>query len=475
MADMLFDVPRPDHPPKNPVPEIYDKPYKHSIVDSEKTPIESLTAWLGGSNWQVDYYSQIFRKGEELKAFDPKSLNPYQNYHKINRLILKLQGAIDNNDETSSGRFELTGSAIIPPHPNLIPNVGDTFIADMGEGQAGQFTVTSIRKLANNLSSAWNISFKHERGVDKQLEGLLESKVTRESYYNRDYLITGQNAILASEEYLAVKTLERYLKQISTQFVANNFSYENHTLIIPGQPMATYDPYVVRAALSVISIEDVGQLRDIREYNCDDHRIPKFNDVYTAIIKRDPTLLYSGFRKFAKILTSLLTPSVYQNSVRYTGIKAIVVPYRQQLDNDNYTGLNDLIEFGRNITVDSGITMNGVLDECHCYGDLSIPVSCECDQTTEPPIPDPTIGNPGFDIPKISNTSYVLSDAFYDKTLIHCSLFERLLWNILDNKPIDNEVVYKFAECYHLWGKLEQYYLGPFLILLMRACLRGVR
>lgn len=475
MSDMLFDIPRPDNPPKNPVPEIYDKQYKHSIVDSKKTPIESLTAWLGGSNWQVDYYSQIFRKGEELKAFDPKSLNPYQNYHKINRLILKLQGAIDNNDETSSGRFELTGNAIIPPHPNLIPNVGDTFIADMGEGQAGQFTVTSIRKLANNLASAWNISFKHERGVDKQLEDLLESKVTRVSYYNRDYLITGQNAILATEDYLAVNNLNRYLKQISTQFITNHFSYEHHSLIIPEQPIATYDPFVTRAALRVISVDDVQLVRDIREYNCDDHRIPKFNDIYTAVIKRDSTLLYSGFRKFAKILASLLTPSVYQNSVRYTGIKAIVVPYRQQLDNDNYSELNNLIEFGRNSTIDSGLTMNGILDECHCYGNLSIPLSCECEQPVDNTTDDSVIGEPGFDIPKIGNTSYVLSDAFYDKSLIHCSLFERLLWNVLDDRPIDYEVVYKFAEKYHLWGRLEQYYLGPLLILLIRACLRGVR
>lgn len=475
MSDMLFETPRPSDPPKNPVPEVYDKPYRHSVVDSVKTPIETLAAWLGGSNWQVDYYSQIFGKSEELKSFDPTSLSPYQNYHKINRLIIKLQGAIDNNDLTDSGRYELTGSAIITPHPNLVPNVGDAFIGDMGEGQAGQFTVVSVQKLSNNLSSAWRINFKHERAVDSTLERLLQTKVTRESYYNRDYLITGQNGILATEEYLAVQSLERYLQQISTQFVVNNFSHENHTLIVPGQTLPTYDPYVTRAALRVIAVTDAPQIRDVRELNCDDHRIPKFSDIYTVILKRDPTLLYSGFRQFAKILTNMLTPSVFQNSIRYTGIKAIVVPFKPQLDNDNYSGLNELIQLSRSTTTDSGLSMNGVLDDCHCYGDLNIPLNCECEDPVIPTEDNPVVGEPGFDIPTISNSSYILSSAFYEKKLIECSLFERLLWNILDNKPIDNQQVYNFAVKYHLWGRLEQFYLGPLLILLIRASLRGVR
>lgn len=474
MSDMLFDTPRPEGQPKNPVPEVFDKPYKHSIVDSEKTPIEALTAWLGGSNWQVDYYSQIFGKSEELKSFDPTSLKPYQNYHKINRLILKLQGAIDNADQPQDGRYELTGTAVIPPHPNLIPNVGDAFIADMGEGQAGQFTVVSIQKLANNLASAWRINFKHERGVDRNLENLMNAKVTKESYYNRDYLITGQNGILATEEYMAVQTLEEHLVRISNLFITNNFSWENHTLILPGQDASTYDPFVVRAALKVISSESVKFLKDVRELNCDDHRIPKFNDIYTAILKRDKTLLYGAFRDFGRIPTNLLTPSVFHNSIRYTGIKAVIVPYKQDLDNDGYVKLLNLIDGANGTWSGTGLNVNGVIDDCHCWGNIAIPVPCVCEETPPELGEDPMIGNPGMDIPTITNASYVVSDAFYDKRLTDCSLFERMLWDILDNKPLDNEKIYKFVECYHLWGKLEQFYLGPLLILLIRACLRGV-
>lgn len=479
MSKMLFDVPRPAEAPKDTTAEIAPKPYKHSIVDSSKTPIESLAAWIGGSNLQVDYYSQIFGGSEELKAFDPNQLNPYQNYHKINRLIIKLQGAFSQDDEGENGRFSISASAVIPPFPNLVPNVGDAIIADMGEGDAGQFSVTRVRKLTNNHASAWEITLKHDRVVTSDLEQKLNSKVTKESYYQRDYLITGQNAILAAEDYNAVGVLNQHLRNISQMFVSNNFSYANHTLIIPGQADATYDPYVVRATLKVVSGEDSPMTRDIREYNCDDHRIPKFVDIYTAVMKRDKTLLYNTFKEFACVTVALLNPSVYQNSVRYSGIRYIVAPYRPNLDNDNYATLNEIITGYRLSVVNPGITLTGTTgDDCRCVADIRIP--CECcdngctDKDTDTVDTDSNFGNPGMDIPTIGNTSYVLSTAFYDKKLVECSLFERVIWNILDDKPMNYKEVFAFCENYHKWGKLEQYYLGPLLILMIRATLHGL-
>lgn len=464
---MIFDIPRPADPPKNPPVEITSKQYKHSIVDSKKTPIETLVAYIGGSNWQVDYYSQIFGPSEELKAFDPNQLNPYQNYHKINRLILKLQGSISQEDEKGTGRFEMRGSAIITPHPNLAPNVGDAFIADVGEGEAGQFTVVSVRKLTNNLSSAWSIEFTHDRLLTEKIAKLLDSKVTQESYYQRDYLITGQNAIMASEDYVSSEKLKRHLKQISQQLISNNFSFSTHTLTVPLQELPTYDPFITRAVLKTISQEDTALVRDIREYNCDDHRIPKVQDIYTAVIKRDPTLLYNTFTGFAKISTTLLTASVYQNSVRYSGVKYIIAPYRVQKGaGDNYQLLNEMISGYRISSTVGGLNLeyNAEHDACGC------PIQEVEDAVDE--LKD--LGNIGLNIPKIGNDTYVLSKAFYDEDLVNCSLFEQCVWDILRQRPSDVKSIYAFCENYHKWGLLEQFYLGPLLILLIRNALRGL-
>lgn len=472
---MLFDIPRPNAEPKNPTPDITPKTYKHSIVDSVKTPTETMGAYIGGSNWQVEYYSQIFGQSEELKPFDPNQLNPYQSYHKINRLIIKLQGALSNDDERDSGRFSITGSAIITPHPNLIPNVGDAFIADIGEGSAGQFTVISVRKLSSNLASAWAIDFKHERSVTAKIEKLLNAKVVQESYYQRDYLITGQNAIMVAEDYNTSKDLEKAVKVISQLFVSNFFSFTNHTLLVPEQDLATYDPFVTRAALKLISLDDVPKLRDVREYNCDDHRIPKFNDLYVAVMKRDPTLLYNTFTQYARISTGFLNPSVYQNSIRYSAIKYVVVPYREALDVDQYDDLNHIIE---NVMVGSGsgLSQLGVDADCKCVADVRKSCAC-CDGTLamqEGKEELSALGNPGMDIPKIGNESYVLSTGFYGHELVNCTSFERQVWNLLEGKVLDSALVLAYCNHYHRWGKLEQYYLGPLLILLARAAKRDL-
>lgn len=476
MSNMLFDIPRPNVEPKNPTPEVTPTTYKHSIVDSKKTPIETLTTFIGGSNWQVDYYSQIFNTSEELKAFDPNQLNAYQTYHKINRLIIKLQGALSQDDDRDSGRYSIRGSAVVTPHPNLVPNVGDAFVADTGEGTAGQFTITSVRKLTVSLASAWEIEFKHDRVMTKQIESLLNAKVVKQSYYQRDYMITGQNAIMVEEDYNTSKDLTHLLKVVSNQFVSNHFSFTNHTLTVPEQDLPTYDPFVTRAALKIISLDDVKQLRDIREYNCDDHRIPKFADLYTAVMKREPTLLYNTFKEYARISTSLLNPSVYQNSIRYSGISYLIVPYREELDNDNYQNLNEIIMGVRMSSTSPGLANAYSEGNCVCVADVRVNCGCcgETPASSKEKGDNAAIGNEGMDIPEIGDTSYVLSNAFYEKDLLNCTLFERMVWNVLENKPLDADKVANFANNFNKWGKLEQFYLGPLLILMIRAALRGL-
>jgi hypothetical protein len=474
---MLFDIPKPTPAPENPVPNVKPKEYKNSIVESAKTPIATILSFIGGSNWYVHYYSQIFGKSEELKAFDPSALTIYQTYHKVNRLILKLQGALNPDDDTGTGRQSLTGSAIITPHPNLIPNVYDAFIADIGDGRAGQFSITSVRKMSAMQNAAWSIEFKLEREADERITALIDSRVVQESYYDKNYLITGQNPLLAKEDYLATQTLKEHYKRITAMFVSKNYSYATATITVPLQDVPTYDPFVVRAALALIDSDDTKLLNSITAYNCDDHRIPKQTDIYTAIIQRDYTLLYGAFNQFACLSVGLLKPSAYQNSVRYSGIRSVVVPYQPTLDNDIYTNLNDLIATNRLSTLNPGLQLGdnstASTSSCGiegCIGEQYNPYLKKGAEQT-----NPTDGlEPGMDIPTIGNASYIVSTAFYNEDLTKCSLFEIHLWNILRGKPVDRAHLYAFCECYPKWGRLEQYYLGPLLLAMIRYTLREI-
>lgn len=480
MTGMLFDIPQPAEPAKNPTPKLTNAPYKHSVVESKKTPIETLTSYIGGSNFYCVYYSQKFTKSEELKAFDPLQLNVYQQYHKINEFIIKLQGALSGSDDSgSTGRYTLTGTAIIPPLPDFIPNYGDALIADIGEGRAGQFTVTSVRKMTHNMAAAWEIEFGLERIADQHITNLLDSKVTTESWYQKDYFITGQKALLTTEDYNAGKNLNEWFRIIARQFVGYNFSIQTQTLTVPLQQVITYDPFVVRAMSRLITEDDVPQWRQITLFNCDDYRINDHVDIYTALINRDPTALYSVFKNFRAINTGVMQTLAFQNPIRLSGVKRIVVPYTDRMDNDNYTGLMDLIS-KRSDPLMPGI-IAGESGNDNSNGSVFGLDSCGCSnkhnpfyQAAQSKIDKENEDIPGMQIPKISNDSYVLSHSFFERDLIKCTRFERDLYDIFDKKPILRENIYEYCKAYPKWGRLEQYYLGPFLLMMIKYALLGI-
>ena len=477
MTGMLFDIGQPEKPAQNPTPEIANKPFRHSSVDSKKTPIESLASYIGGSNYWCSYYSQQFTKSEELKPFDPLQLNIYQQYHKINDFIIKLQGPLTGSDDSgSTGRFTLTGRAIIPPLPELIPNFGDALIADIGEGRAGQFTVTSVRKLTHNLAAAWEIEFSLERIADQHITNLLDSKISKESWYQKDYLIGGSKALLTTEEYNAGRNLEEWFRVISRQIVTNNYSQQTRTLTIPLQEEITYDPFVMSAMNRLVTEREVPIWRHVTLFNCDDYRIANYSDVYDAVINRDPTAMFTVFKNFRGLRVKSQFTLAYQNPIRLSGVKRVVVPYVETMDNDNYTGLNELIGKHTNplmpgiIAGESGNdgTVFG-LDSCGCSNKHNPYL-----QAQQSLIDQELDDIAGMQIPKITNDSHALSPFFYSKELTKCTRFERDIWDSLDDKPVNREHIYEYCKMFPKWGRLEQYYLGPFLLVLIKYAIAGI-
>lgn len=475
----IFEMPLPRPEPKSPTPEITPKPFKHSIVDSKKTPIMALTTAITGSSWIVDYYSQVLGEHENLKAFDPKQLSPYQQYRKIHRFELKLQGALSTTDETGEGRMSVNGSANIIPIPGFIPNVHDAFIADVGEGIALQFTVTSVQKFTVNNSTAYNIDFRAARLADENITKLLDSKVVTELHWTKDFLIHGQNPLLITEDYNAYKSLETELRKIAAHWLSTNFSYSNSTVLVPKQNLSVYDPYVTDAFLRLVNADINKHVKEVIQYNCDDFRIPKYTSIYQAIIEKDKSMLFRVFKDYQVLSVNYIAASSYQNSVRYSGIEYIVVPDEINKDADNDSrllktmGFTSTIEGGRGVNAKSNST---------CFADPMIPCNLCCTSITnglngkDNPNYDKNGFplSPGFDIPEVPGEKYVFSEAFYKEDRDNLTKFEELILDLLDNKPTNYVDVKPFIDSFYKWTEVEQYYLGPVLIALIRNTIRSL-
>lgn len=482
----VFNNPKPMPVVESPPVSSAPKPYRNTVVDSHDTPIESLAVYIGGSNWTVNYYSQIVGQHESLKAFDPAALTAYQSYHRILNLDLKLQGALSHSDEQDTGRHTVSGTAIVTPIPGLIPNEGDAFIADIGEGQSGQFTISAVTKMSYNRGAAYTIDFKLARLADQSLTDLIDSRCIKTSYYRKDLLVLGNSPLIVESDYDALMTFEKAIEDLSQFWINHFYSNTHRTFLVPGQPQPLYDPYVCRAALNLMSGVSNRFFNKAIEYTVDDYRVGETYDLYTAVIKRDAHAFYQIFKTFGVVYSRYLNGSLYQTSIAHSGIALTVIPLNR-LMNDRY---NEIIErfdeMGGEITLSNGYTVLASHKPAasSCFADPNIPCSVEdildsfiddnqngLDDRAEPFTWDRTL--PGRDIPLIGYETYVLSDAFYKNEPQNCTAFERLVLQVLDRSSIDEQAVRPFIKAVYDWPALEQYYLIPLLICIMKATIRG--
>lgn len=492
MSDNLFGQPLPDPEPYKPAVESTDPGFRHSVVDSVMTPIEVLATRIGGSNWTVDYYSQVIGADEALKAFDPEQHLAYQKYHKIHKLIIKLQGALQHNDQPETGVISVTGSAIVTPIPGFIVNQYDMFIADIGEGVAGLFTINSVRKPTANKASSYLIEFTLQRPATLRYTKLIDEKVVQNSYYREDLLILGKNPLITSEQYNARFDLEEYLRKITQAWVSSNFSHTWSSLMLPDQETSIYDQYVMRAARDIIGTDEHPLMRRMYYYNCDDHRMHQYTSIYDVVIKNDPYLLHQVFKRWGVIPARRVWPSIYQMGITYSGIANIIIPLEPNKDADmnrdflNFIGNTYTLITGKggsSINLNNMDILNGnckcCSDDCGTNGDGSVGdggsngnsngngnegVGCI----------DSPYGKKQLTLPPFDPNYYVLSKAFYEKNRENCTLFEKLIWDMLDNKVISKEIVMGYCENYHQWTRLQQFYFGPILIALIKGASRGV-
>lgn len=308
---------------------------------------------------------------------------------------------------------------------------------------------------------------------------MLDSKVVKNLFFRMDYLISGQDPLLTTEEYNYARWFEEGYNQIITRYIEAFYQYESSTIVQPGTSVVTYDPFVTRMILELLDNKSPNG-RKIIEYNVDDYRIPNFKSVYDVCYHQDESMLYSSFKGHGLLDPSFIATSMYQNSIRYSSIRSVVVPLPERDDVNNYNELVNMMNQGGIKSNSSGWYSGGCTKtplDCVIREQASSCCSCcnstQCSNETESDNKLPSL-DIGMDIPDVTGPTYIMSGAFYDKDLMNCTLFERLVWNVIKREPLDNSAVHAFMKSYYKWSAIQRYYLGPLLLILLRAAIRGL-
>lgn len=457
-------------PPNPPLPESIPKQnvsvvapsYKHSVVDTQVTPLQSLITHIEGSSWIGNHYSQVVASDEELSEFQPNQMTPYQQYHLIRDMESKIQGGLNFSTDSETGVLTVTGTVIY--YPSIIPNRGDVWIADIGDGRAGQFTIISVEAKSYFQQTCYEAQLELARFVDPALIENINNRVVRTSYFKKDFLVYGQNPIIAEEAVVAFATLTQLETQMLNHWMQLFFSGEYNTFMVPGQEGPTYDPYVTRLMFSMYNTVDHPKFTRAKLLNVDGVAHVTQPCVFDALMKQDNTILDDAMRGCQLISTLVFNEHTLLKTIRYSGIHYVVGAKEiiQSVDTD-YAYPNYIIGAAfknlQDFDIDAAsIAYNNVIGEFVYPGEEPLPPSSVYVDTEVPMLHA-----------ILATSTYIFSPDFYDNTPDGYSKLEHLVKEYLVNGNINRTVLYAVSNGFKTWGRLEKFYYIPVLLLLMKV------
>lgn len=397
---------------------------KNEVVDTRYHPRKMLLTYVRGMQWQVTYYSQILGDSSEAMPLQYEESGVLQQYLRIRKAILKVQSDLQRNPQADEGLIGVSGSSILMP--GIIPNFGDMFIADVGDGRAGLFAVTNVEQLSIYNDTAYQVDYELTEYLTDDLESNINTKVVQEAVYDLDYVRTGKNPIIAQDEFFTREKLHADERTLIKQYLSKYYDAEYATFTIPGQINVTYDPMYTRFVARLIDndLRPGGMVITTYDESHSDYKPPV--TIWDMLIEQQP-------RMFDYVTQRMTVSSVLGTRGFYVLVGGLA-----------YSGI-DLGVYSAETESTRICVGRDILNAAHPVPDLTYPTEIHVTPT------------------------YVLSEAFYTQDTPNMNELERQVYNLVTNQPISPAMVDKLTDAYYKASELIQYYTFPLMICLYRT------
>lgn len=460
MGKLVTELPVDPKPPVTLAPTVASKNYDGPVVDTRYDPEPSLLTHLEGSKVLVDYFSQLLGADQTLAMQNVTRPEEYQQYKRIKNYEFRLQGSVTYEQNQSTKKSIENGSAVIRPF--VIPNTGDMFVMDMGDGRPGLYTIKSTTRKSRFKETAFLVDFTLVGELTEEAFSDLKTK-TQETYvYYDDFLLYGQNPLLLSEDADLLMVLKKDMRRILADYIGSFSSAEYMTLCVPGQGVPTYDPFIAKGFHYHFDSKDDYRIQNLRVLNVSDNPGYDAMTIWDALRRRDAKILDIAVQKVGFISAQVFTYEPFLDSIRFSGIQYVLAPadpeltvnYQQQqlkwaptkLSYDPVPGrFNDLARMIESTTM------------------LGFSQQSEAISPDMPTLKPVTVDN-----------YYIFSQAFYRNTPGDMSVIEYLTQEFLRQRPINLKLLAKLVETQYMWFGLERFYYTPILLILMQAAIRGL-
>lgn len=402
------------------------------VIDNEFIPVTSITQYVSGYEWTVDYYSQVLTNTTDLREHDHAQLSIYQQYVKINKFTFKVINALTDSQDQITNEFIVVGSATVPPY--IVPNAGDMFEADLGRGKIGIFRVFRVDNKSIQLESVYDIEyslvFYKEENPTRYQD--LATKVVREYHYYKEFVNSDQNPMLIKNDYKLISDLKNHydtlLDTYLNLFLSNQFS----TLIVPLQTTPVYDKYLTTFFLNIVEVFEHPLIKKIKILNTDKDPYLEKNTILDIIINRDNSLLKKAIKFCGLVSTKAFNKIPILDGIRFSGIPLLVYPDSNKED------------IARNFVIPKTITNE-------------LTITSTVSEYTYP------VHKSGY---------YILSENYYNQTESQ-SYLERQVFNLVTGRSIDIQKLTEIINDTDNFNELELFYYGPIILTLIKTAVRA--
>ena len=423
-------------------PEVYSEHHKSIVVDSRGENLSNLITNIEGSNWKVNYFQQVVDDHTALAGHNPNKEGLYQQYIKIINMILKVDTALNwtQNNENKSGYAQ--GSAYI--YPPFVPNVGDMFIADIGDGFAAIFEIIVSEQQSLFKQSVYRVEYQSIDYAEGDRLVDLERKVVDTRYFELDFVKHGQNPVILPSEKKLLDTLKHYYPIIAENYFKKYFSERYACMVLPRDDMMIYDHFLTRAVSRWFTPADYYKLVKLRVLPIENIKAFKAESIFDLIEDHDGYAISSIFSKVGMVSEQAYATHGRIPQIARVGLDYLVYP----IDLSYSVDTKDKYQAKLSLSPSPLPAFNGYTETE--YQGIKL-------------------------LPRLDlNNSYIFSPYFYQNERTLLSHLELETCRYLDSNNIIKEIIEAMIADWQNWYPHEQFYYTPILLMLMNASIRDL-
>lgn len=434
--------------------------FKGITIDTDYVPRSSMLQWLEGSLYVTDYYSQFLGKHSEPMPLSIDRSPTYQQYREIKSMELKVTSPISFSPDPTTRVMEVRGAGITLPF--LVPNVGDMFVADVGDGRVGLFTVIEATRATILKDSVYNIEFVMQDEFTQQYRDDLQRKTIESFHFSRESLISGCGPFVTEKEYVRAIDYKKLREELVSRYLSDFYSRQYTTLLVPGQQLTTYDHFVVKVVRESLSTTDNPLMRRVRELPVGGERIMQTPTLWDAVVRHEPHRLIDAIKNIHLVRTNLFGGRPVMQTISYTGIQRIVFPVMNPDDVDSHhthRAYRHLV----GVELAEGKPRGYRPEITPPQETRNLPWFKPHNEVSDTPAERlPAL------YPVVKDDYYVLSQSFYEPETGVRSCLEILTQQVIDAKPISHPHLEQVLRDIWEWDDVERFYYYPLVWLILK-------